>query len=119
MTGYNRHEQIGRSRCQHGGTAMMSFDLLSNFVQEKGADKLGRWSWMKVGTGTVSTRLIVAYSPIKPGSTVRNKKAKGMGKRVWMQQERYYRSRGISTDPVIRRKNEGSARSGSATSYLA
>ena len=40
----------------------MSFDLhlLSNFVQEKGADKLGRWSWMiVVGTGTVSTRLIV------------------------------------------------------------
>lgn len=42
---------------------MMSFDLLSNFVQEKGADKLGRWSWMiVVGTGTVSTRLIVAVA---------------------------------------------------------
>lgn len=63
MTGYNHHEQIGRRRCQHGGRAMMSFDLLSNFVQEKGADKLGRWSWMiVVGTGTVSTRLIVAVA---------------------------------------------------------
>ena len=85
VTGYNRHERLGRSSCQHGGTAMMALELLSNFVvQDKGADALGRWCWMKVGTGAVFTRLIVAYSPIKPGSTVR-KKAKGMGKRVWQQ----------------------------------
>ncbi|KAL3801153.1 hypothetical protein ACHAWO_002724 [Cyclotella atomus] len=55
ITSHNVHEKFNRS--QYGGTSIATFDRLSQFVQSSGTDPhvLGRWSWMQVGAGQVST----------------------------------------------------------------
>jgi len=63
--GYNKHERINRS--QHGGVSIATFDRLSQFVLESGSDPhgLGRWVWIKISSGSLTTIIVVAYLPCK------------------------------------------------------
>lgn len=90
--GYNRHEKISRS--QHGGTSIATFDRLSQFVQESGSDPhgLGRWSWMKVSSGSLTTIIMVAYLPCKSKASATATKQRR--ETVYNQQGRYFRALG-------------------------
>ena len=92
VTSHNRHEDFSRS--QHGGTSIATFDRLSQFVQSTGSDPhgLGRWSWMQVGAGQVSTRIVCAYLPCssKPSSGSKTLRYQT----VYNQHSRYFRSVG-------------------------
>eukprot|EP00956_Cyclotella_meneghiniana_P011386 scaffold15968_cov46-Cyclotella_meneghiniana.AAC.14 len=61
----NKHEAFSRS--QHGGVSLATFDRLSQFIMESGADPtgLGRWVWMKISSGSLVTIVVVAYLPCK------------------------------------------------------
>ena len=53
------------SRDQWGGTCITAAGHFSSFVTEVRADisGLGRWTWVYMGGGGKTTRLIVAYQP--------------------------------------------------------
>jgi hypothetical protein len=76
ITAHNTHENFHRD--QVGGTAVMGVGRLCDLISDMGRDPsgLGRWSWIKLGTGRVVTRVISAYLPRKP-----NKRSKG--RTVW------------------------------------
>lgn len=97
VTGYNVHEDF--SRAQHGGTCIATFNRLSQFVQDSGSDphKLGRWSWMQLGAGQVSTRIVSAYLPC----TTKLTSCEGDLKyeTVYNQHSRYFRSIGDNRCP--------------------
>jgi hypothetical protein len=50
-------------RNQHGGCAMMAMGRVLAEVVEPGVDHygLGRWCWMKVGSGDKKTQIVMAY----------------------------------------------------------
>lgn len=87
IAAHNRHEKIQRD--QAGGTAIAGIGRICDIISEKGMDTsgLGRWSWLKLGTGLNVTRVISAYLPQKPGRNAR-------GRTVWEQQSRYFEARG-------------------------
>jgi hypothetical protein len=80
---------------QWGGTCVAASGRFASFVTLTGGDTmgLGRWSWIYVGGGGKSTRVIVAYQPCSP------KNRRRMGDAVWDQHLRYFDSRGESQDP--------------------
>jgi hypothetical protein len=92
VTGHNRHERFQRS--QYGGTYIATFDRLSQFVQSTGSDPhcLGRYSWVQVGTGTVSTRIVSLYIPTTTKVSMNDDKQRRMT--VYNQHRRYFRSIG-------------------------
>ncbi len=63
VVAYNVNERMQRN--QHGGCDMMAIEQFSSEVSETGIDpyKLGRWCWMKVGSGDKATRIVMAYQP--------------------------------------------------------
>jgi hypothetical protein len=81
-------------RDQWGGTCIAAIGRFASFVTDTGSDttSLGRWSWIQVGGGGKSTRIVTAYQPTKPGS-------KTMGETVWDQHTRYFESRGEVRHP--------------------
>ena len=82
-------------RDQWGGTCIAAVGRFSSFVKEVGSDSsgLGRWSWVRVGGGGKTTRMIIAYQPC--GTRGR----KTMGETVWDQHTRYFEARGEIRDP--------------------
>jgi hypothetical protein len=92
VTSHNKHERFQRS--QYGGTCIATFDRLSQFVQSTGSDPhgLGRYSWVQVGTGTVSTRIVSLYIPNTTKVSVNDDKQRRMT--VYNQHRRYFRSIG-------------------------
>jgi hypothetical protein len=80
----------GMQQNQHGGCAMMVMGHFSAEVGETGVDHygLGRWCWMRVGSGDKKTRIVMAYQPL--GSS--NPNLAGMTVRE--QHEQYFEAQG-------------------------
>ena len=97
VVGFNKHENFHRS--QYGGTSIATFDRLSQFVQGSGTDPhgLGRWSWIQVGAGEVSTRIVVAYLPCYTPPSPNGKDHRLQT--VYNQHGRYFRSMGDNRCP--------------------
>ena len=72
-----------------GGTALAAIGRISDIVTDKGYDDTGlaRWTWLKIGNGQRTTRIVCGYLPCKPGRAAK-------GQTVWEQQSRYFQSRG-------------------------
>ena len=87
IASHNSFERIQRE--QMGGTAIMGVGRICEVITEVGSDGtgLGRWSWIKLSNGTISTRIISAYLPWHP-----NKQARG--RTVWEQHSRYFQAIG-------------------------
>ena len=87
LASHNTTERIQRE--QMGGTAVAATGRLVDIVSETGSDPtgLGRWTWLKLGSGRPTTRVICGYLPCKPGRSSR-------GRTVWEQQQRYFESKG-------------------------
>ncbi len=70
MVAYNVNKRMQRN--QHGGCAMMAIGQFSSEVSETGVNlyKLGRWCWMKVGSGDKATWIVMAYQPSGSKSSV-------------------------------------------------
>jgi hypothetical protein len=81
VVAYNVNERMQRN--QHGGCARMAIRQFSSEVSETGVDpyKLGRWCWMKVGSGDKATRIVMAYQPSS------SKSSTSAGTTVWEQHE--------------------------------
>ncbi len=89
VVAYNVNKRMQRN--QHGRCAMMAIGQFSSEVFETGVDpysKLGRWCWMKVGSGDKATQIVMAYQP--SGS----KSSTSAGTSVREQHERYFEARG-------------------------
>jgi hypothetical protein len=82
----NKHMQ----RNQHGGCAMTAIERFFSEVSETGVDpyKLGRWCWIKVGSGDKTTRIVMAYQPSGSNSSV------SAGTTVREQHEQYFEAQG-------------------------
>ena len=95
--GFNEHENFGR--CQYGGTCATSIGRLAQFVHSTGVDPhhLGRWSWLQVGSGSVSTRIVSAYLPCNSKAAQWSKKQRR--RTVYNQHRRYFRSIGDNRCP--------------------
>jgi hypothetical protein len=63
VVAYNINKRMQQN--QHGGCAMMAMGRFSAEVLETGVDPygLGRWCWLKVGSGDKKTRIVMAYQP--------------------------------------------------------
>jgi len=63
VVAHNINERMKRN--QHGGCAVMAMGRLSAEVVETWVDHygLGRWCWMRVGSGDKITRIVMAYQP--------------------------------------------------------
>ncbi|KAL3788945.1 hypothetical protein HJC23_000229 [Cyclotella cryptica] len=87
VASHNSTETINRD--QMGGTAIAAVGRLSDVVTEVGSDNTGlaRWSWIRIGATTRSTRVVCGYLPCKPGKAAR-------GHTVWEQHCRYFQARG-------------------------
>jgi hypothetical protein len=85
---HNINKQMQRN--QHGGCAMMAMGHFSAEVVETGVDPygLGRWCWMKVGSGEKKTRIVMIYQP--SGTSTTNSAATT----VREQHERFFEARG-------------------------
>ena len=70
VVAYNFNKCMQRN--QHGGCAMMAIERFSSEVSETSVDpyKLGRWCWMKVGSGDKPTRIVMAHQPSGSKSSV-------------------------------------------------
>lgn len=92
IAAHNTTERLCRE--QMGGTAIAALGRLCDIVDDVGTDKTGlaRWSWIKLGRGTRTTRIISAYLPCKPGKTAR-------GRTVWEQHLRFFQARGDFRNP--------------------
>jgi hypothetical protein len=88
VVAYNVNERMQRN--QHGGCAMMAIGQFSSEVFKTGVDpyKLGRWSWMKVGSGDKATWIVMAYQPSGLKSSV------SVGTTVREQHEQYFEAWG-------------------------
>jgi hypothetical protein len=84
VVAHNINERMQRN--QHGGCAMMAMGRFSAEVVESGVDSygLGRWCWLKVGSGKKKTRIVMAYQP--SGS----KSSNSAGTTVREQHEHYF-----------------------------
>ena len=87
VTAHNKTERMQRH--QAGGTAIAGIGRICDNITDTGSDHtgLGRWSWIRLGRGNTSTRIISAYLPHKPGRHSR-------GRTVWEQHSRYFEARG-------------------------
>ena len=87
IASHNTNERMHRE--QMDGTAIAALGRLCDVVMEVDNDDTGlaRWSWIKLGMGAQTTRIISGYLPCKPGKTSR-------GRTVWEQQARYFQARG-------------------------
>jgi hypothetical protein len=87
LASHNKVERIQRE--QMGGTAVAAVGRLVDLTSDSGSDPtgLGRWTWIKLGNGTPTTRLLCGYLPCKPGRSSR-------GRTVWEQHKRFFESRG-------------------------
>jgi hypothetical protein len=100
---HNSNESI--RQCQQGGTMVAAFSQLAGFIEETGSDRtgLGRWSWIKVGTGEYSTWIISMYQPCNMAkthtSTLDSSGKMKQSRTVWAQHVRYLRKKGIFHDP--------------------
>ena len=72
---------------------MTAVGTVSGYVDGRGSDKLGRWSWMYFRSGDTKVRILTAYRPKKPSQIRRRGVDVGAGGTVWEQQVRYYRSK--------------------------
>jgi hypothetical protein len=74
---------------QYGGCAIMAMNTISAKVQETGVDGtgLGRWCWIRLGSGPRKTRIVMAYQPS-------NSSRSSAGTTVKDQQSRYFCARG-------------------------
>ena len=91
---HNRHNAEHRSA--YGGTGLMVFGRLSNYVKKAGdrdPTGLGRWCSLVVKSGEKLVRFVVVYRPNKESSSRRHRRGNGAGS-VWRQQSRYFRSIG-------------------------
>ena len=81
-------------RDQWGGTCITAIGRFASYVTDIGNDAtgLGRWSWIYVGGGGKSTRILTAYQPSKPGNLT-------MGQTLCDQHIRYFESRGEVRHP--------------------
>ncbi len=63
IVAYDIYERMQRN--QHGRCAMMAIGCFSAEVFETGVDPygLGRWCWLKVGSGDKTTQIVMAYQP--------------------------------------------------------
>jgi hypothetical protein len=101
--GYNEHENFGR--CQYGGTSVATIGKLAQFVKDAGNDPhhLGRWSWIKVSCGSVSTRVVSAYLPCNSKAPSHSQATTNTKKKrrqtVYNQHRRYFRSIGDKRCP--------------------
>jgi hypothetical protein len=97
ITSHNKHERFHRA--QYGGTCIATFNRLSQFVQDSGVDPhgLGRYSWFQVGSGDVSTIVVVLYIPCSIKVSESNPDQHRMT--VYNQQRRYFRSIGDNRCP--------------------
>ncbi len=88
IVAHNINERMQRN--QHGGCAMMAMGRFSAEVVETGVDfsGLGRWCWMRVGSGDKITRIVMAYQPSGSSSS------HSAGTTVREQHERYFEARG-------------------------
>jgi hypothetical protein len=66
---------------QYGGRAIMAMNTIAPEVVESGADhtSLGRWCWIRIGSGAKKTRIVMAYqssnSGRSTGTTVKDQHA--------------------------------------------
>jgi len=81
-------------RDQWGGTCITAVGRFSSSVKLTGIDitGLGRWSWLLVGGGGKTTRVVSIYQPCQPSKTSR-------GDTVWDQHRRYFEARGEVRNP--------------------
>jgi hypothetical protein len=63
IVAYNINKRMQQN--QHSGCAMMAMGCFSAEVLKTGVDPygLGRWCWLKVGSGDKKTRIVMAYQP--------------------------------------------------------
>ncbi len=63
LASHNSTETINRE--QMGGTAVAAIGRIGDIISDKGTDHtgLGRWSWLRIGTGKKTTRLLCGYLP--------------------------------------------------------
>ncbi len=54
--------------------------------------RAGQWSWVQIGGGSKTTRVITAYQPVNPGWHTK-------GELVWDQHTQYFEARGESLNP--------------------
>ena len=71
VTGHNQTENPETAH-QQGGTGLMCTNEISEYLRGTGTDPrgLGRWSWMRFGSGSHHTRVVSVYAVkkgIKPG----------------------------------------------------
>jgi hypothetical protein len=87
---------IERSNRTIGGGLCDGDGVFSSFITEVGINTagLGRWTWVRVGGGGKSTRIITAYQPCDP-------KKKTMGETVWDQHTQYFKARGDIRNPRV------------------
>jgi hypothetical protein len=66
---HNINEQMQPN--QYGGCAMMAIGCCSTEVIKTRVDpyRLGRWCWLRVGSGDKKTRIVMAYQPSGSKST--------------------------------------------------
>jgi hypothetical protein len=79
---------------QYGGCAIMVMNLISAEVQNTRVDStgLGRWCWIRLGSGQRKTRIVMAYQPS-------NSSCSSAGMTVKDQQSRYFCARGDARSP--------------------
>jgi hypothetical protein len=72
VCGYNINNKKMK-RDQWGGTCISAFGQLASFITATGVNLtgLGRWSWIRVGGGGKTTRVITAYQPVKSNKYTR------------------------------------------------
>ena len=83
------------SREQVGGTAVAAIGRICDVVKETGKDPtgLGRYSWVKIGDGKRTTRVVSGYLPCKPD------KKKSKGRTRYEMEERYFQAKDDWRDP--------------------
>ena len=83
-------------REQIGGTGIAALGRLCDNVTDSGVDPtgLGRYSWIKLGSGRRTTVVISGYLATKPDLK------KSRGKTRWEQEQRYFVKRGDLRDPT-------------------
>jgi hypothetical protein len=79
---------------QWGGTCVTTVGQLLSFVTETGVDitGLGRWSWVRIGGGGKTSRVITTYQPCNPRWRTR-------GETVWDWHLRYFEPCGEIRNP--------------------
>ena len=91
VVAHNINERILQN--QFGGCAMMAMGSVSPEIIGSGVDTtgLGRWCWMRIGTGKKTTRVVIIYQPSNSGRSA--------GNTVKDQHSRYFRALGDARSP--------------------